>query len=366
MGNSKSGIDYYTKALNLSKQIQDNAAISFLYNNLGNCYLDLKNLNTAKNYIDSGFVIAKQNQSLSLLRNTYRALSKFETLNGDFLKADEYYDKYESYRDSVLNVEKIKAVSEIQTKYDVQAKEKEILTQRTKSAELEKKLYASFGIVASLVLTLLLFWQYSQNKLKKRELINLSKLNNERNRIARDLHDNLGAELTVVASKLDTKIFKTENGSDKNDLIQLADLTRNAGVVLRETVWSIKSEKLTVFSLKDKIEEHIQRIESNENLVFDVQSQDIEAELSPTVALNFFRITQEAISNILKYSNAKKANIKLDSKSLEIMDNGIGFEVNSIKKGYGLNNMETRTKEINAQFSIRSDQNGTTILVSLR
>jgi signal transduction histidine kinase len=361
--NSKLGIQYYQKALILYREIQDKNGLGFIYNNLGNCYLDIRSFDLAKKYIDSGFVLGKKLNSLGLIRNSYKSLSRFETLLGNYEKADTYFNSYEKLKDSILNVEKIKVVSEIKSKYDVQKKQKLILEERAKNAEVSKRLYATGGIAFSLGLILLAVWQRAAIRAKRNELETINKLAQERHRIARDLHDNLGAELTVVSSKLDTKIFRTEKNDEKSELEEIAKLTRNAGVVLRETVWSIKSEKLTVLSLKDKLEEFVQRLESRRLLSFDFITTENDVQLTPIIALNFFRISQEAIVNALKYAEAKSITIKIAPTFLEIKDDGKGFDLEIVKRGYGLNNMNFRAHEIGASLKIQSNNKGTSITV---
>jgi signal transduction histidine kinase len=364
-GNSQKGIMYYKKALELYKETKDLVGIGYIYLNLANCLLDVKELKDASSYIDSGFVIAKQLSSLPLIRDSYRALSRIETLKGNFSKADNFFEEYEKYRDSILNLEKVKAVSEIQTKYNLQAKEKELLKEKVANEKIQKQLYAVGGLALSLALVLLVFWQKNKLKLRRKEIETLNKLTQERNRIARDLHDNLGAELTIVSSKIDTKIYKTEKESEKKELELISEITRNAAVVLRETVWSINTESIDVRALKDKLDDYIQRIAGDHKIDFQINIENPNNLLTPMIALNFYRIIQEAVSNIIKYAGANEVMISISDKSIHIVDNGIGFNTSSFIKGYGINNMETRAKEMNGDFLIESSEKGTKLIIQL-
>jgi signal transduction histidine kinase len=363
-GNSSKGLEYYKKSLILSRETGDVLGSGFNYNNLANCYMDIGDKSISKLYIDSGFTIGKKTASLTLLKNSYRAFSRLETLKGNYTLADSYFEQYEQYRDSILTIDKVKAVSEIQTKYNLQAKEKQILQEKAVSEENKKRFYATGGLALSLALILFLVWQRQKLRLRKKEVETLNRLTNERNRIARDLHDNLGAELTIVSSKLDTKIYKTEKETEKVELEQIAELTRNANVVLRETVWSIKAEKLTVLSLTEKIKEFYARLENENSFALNVTIEEEQKELTPLLALNLFRISQEALTNVLKYANASKVEIQISSRSLTIQDDGQGFNLHTIKKGYGLTNMESRAKEFNGTFSVSSSNKGTKISVA--
>jgi signal transduction histidine kinase len=366
MGDSKKGVIFYKKALDLYRENQDRLGSGYIYFNLANCMLDLGQLNEASLFIDSGFVLAKQLESLPLTRDAYRALSRMESLKGNFSQADIYFEEYEKYKDSILNLEKVKAVSEIQSKYNLEKKEKDLMKEKASNEAIKKQLYAFGGLSVSLALLLFLFWQRHKLKLRKKEIESLERLTDERNRIARDLHDNLGAELTIVSSKIDTKIYKTEKQKDKEELEIISDLTRNAGIILRETVWSIKNEALTVRSLKDKIEEYIQRIDVETTIDFEIIVNNENTELTPMVALNFYRIIQEGISNILKYARASLVKITISENFVNISDNGCGFDPLLVKKGYGLNNMEARTKEMGGELAIKSNQKGTSIEITIK
>lgn len=326
--------------------------------------MDIGDKSISKLYIDSGFTIGKNTTSLTLLKNSYRAFSRLETLKGNYTLADSYFEQYEQYRDSILNIDKVKAVSEIQTKYNLQAKEKQILQEKAVSEENKKRFYATGGLAISLALILFLVWQRQKLRLRRKEVETLNRLTDERNRIARDLHDNLGAELTIVSSKIDTKIYKTDQDAEKEELEKIADLTRNASIVLRETVWSIKTEKLTLLSLTEKIKEFYQRLDIEESFSLNISSNDQQKELTPLLALNLFRISQEALTNVLKYANASHVEIQINSNSLSIKDNGKGFDIETIKKGYGLINMKSRVNEFNGTLSILSSNSGTSINVS--
>ncbi len=363
-GNSSKGLEFYKKSLILSRETGDVLGSGFNYNNLANCYLDIGDKSISKLYIDSGFTIGKNTTSLTLLKNSYRAFSRLETLKGNYTLADSYFEQYEQYRDSILNIDKVKAVSEIQTKYNLQAKEKQILQEKAVSEENKKRFYATGGLAISLALILFLVWQRQKLRLRRKEVETLNRLTDERNRIARDLHDNLGAELTIVSSKIDTKIYKTDQDAEKEELEKIADLTRNASIVLRETVWSIKTEKLTLLSLTEKIKEFYQRLDIEESFSLNISSNDQQKELTPLLALNLFRISQEALTNVLKYANASHVEIQINSNSLSIKDNGKGFDIETIKKGYGLINMKSRVNEFNGTLSILSSNSGTSINVS--
>jgi signal transduction histidine kinase len=123
----------------------------------------------------------------------------------------------------------------VQIEFETNEKEKELLGERIKAERFQSWLWI-LGLLLIIVLLTALSIQIKRTSEKRKLALKSSKdLEFERMRIARDLHDNLGAELTIVTSKLDTKIYKTEKELEKEELEQIAKQTRNAAIVLRET-----------------------------------------------------------------------------------------------------------------------------------
>lgn len=219
--------------------------------------------------------------------------------------------------------------------------------------------------------------RYAQKLKLEREIAMLRKLENERLRISRDLHDNVGAQLSYLITNLDWlsghSIHELSESDWQNRLQQLTDAGREAMLTLRETIWAISSTELTFENLADRFKQYALRmkgfaqdmqIEFNERL-------DINRTLTPATALHLFRIAQEAFHNAVKHSGAQKLNISFTcipgECSIVFMDNGHGFDLaNSHKEGhYGLQNMYTRAKEAQLQLDIESSSAGTRIRIAI-
>jgi signal transduction histidine kinase len=186
------------------------------------------------------------------------------------------------------------------------------------------------------------------------------KLKYEKDRISKDLHDNIGSQLTYLAKNLEKLKQKPENEYLKID--NLSEMTQNIAQDLRSMIWVINKEEISVKDLEDRLA----------NLVWKItgQIEDIEVSiranltkdiiLNPSQALNLFRIAQEALQNAIKYSKAQSIEIQLSTNTegnllLQIQDDGIGFNLNE-KRGekghYGLQNMESRAEEIGGKFKL--------------
>src|SRR5690606_18361179 len=139
---------------------------------------------------------------------------------------------------------------------------------------------------------------------------------------------------------------------------------------LRETVWALNNQSITSESFYDKFKDFaIKQSEFNigVNLIFEEEITN-NLTLKPNIALNLFRICQEAFNNSLKHSNATDIITELFSNEntflLVIKDNGNGFDLSQKKNGhFGLENMNSRAKEIGAECSVKSDESGTSVLI---
>jgi len=184
------------------------------------------------------------------------------------------------------------------------------------------------------------------------------KVMQERLRISRELHDNIGARLSHIISSLDIELFKNQ-GSDQLSVIN--SFARETMDQLRETIWAVGDRTIFYSELKQRIEHYI--VQTNSIATCNISMEDlsqIDFELNATQTINLFRIVQECINNALKYSQAKDVKVTFrdfdKSVSITVQDNGIGFNVSESRKlGSGLIGLEQRANEINATFNITSN-----------
>jgi len=362
--NLDGAIKNYELALKYYREANTKGGVSLVLVNLGNCYTDKKDYKKAEKLLKEGLELALETNSYYNIRHAYKFLTRLENLNGNYAKADTYFDLYVQNMDSIYNDKSTLALADMQVKYDTEQKELELAQEKIKT-----KNAAIWLLIAgiSIILLIVFVWYIAQRKriqAKNAELINLKNLERERIRIARDLHDNLGAELTMITSKIDAKSFKSTNESEKAELDELGAISRNANIVLRETIWSIHKESITIDELVTKAKEYCQRIFAGSSISFEVQGANLNVAISPALALHIFRIIQESTNNAFKYSNCKNVNVIINSHSTVISDDGAGFDFKTVRKGYGLQNIEVRAKEMNAQLTISSaEKKGTTISV---
>ena len=235
-----------------------------------------------------------------------------------------------------------------------------------------------FITIAALIFLVLLVYFINENNKKKyakqlQALENERQLKSERERISKDLHDNLGAYANAVLYNIEL-LEKEKTEGKRNDLIgDLKYASKDIITSLRETVWALKKERYTAEECFVRIRNFIQPLTRYYSQIhFKTEGEPSpDMELPYTKALNIVRIVQEAVSNSIKH--AQPANIIITSFftnnrwSIKVSDDGMGFDyikVKQLEQGNGLNNMQQRAAESGFEFSTESNENtGTTITI---
>lgn len=225
-----------------------------------------------------------------------------------------------------------------------------------------------------LMMTFQLF-RIQQKRKSEREMETLKKLEAERLRISRDLHDNVGAQLSYLITNLEWLADhpKTENNEWQSRLQKLGDTGREAMLTLRETIWAISSSELTFENLADRFKQYALRMAPFDGHIQLHFKEELTQEkvLSPTTALHVFRICQEAFHNALRHSGATFITISFrcgsDETYVSIRDNGHGFSPEQGQKTghYGLRNMQNRAQEAGLNMSLHSNSTGTEMVLHL-
>lgn len=207
-----------------------------------------------------------------------------------------------------------------------------------------------------------------------RELELQQRLQQERVRISRDLHDNVGANLAIIHTHLYQSAASTTDPEEQQRLNQIREYTKQTIDQLRQTIWAIQKEDLKVHDLEHKIYRLLHEyVGPQAHPTWEVNTTgDPSLHLSSNQALNLFRITQEAISNALRHSQASHLWVHFETLAdqelvVTVRDNGNGFDplADAPEDHYGLQNMRARAQDIAASFTIDSKP-GDGTLVRLR
>ena len=216
-----------------------------------------------------------------------------------------------------------------------------------------------------------IIWYLSRLKLK-RQVVQMQinqKIFEEKDRISKDLHDNIGSQISTLISGLDKiTITKTTANAER-----LSDYARNTLSELRETIWALNTDTVDLQILKNKLEELVFELRTNYDSIelefsFVFSTNHV---LNTQQALSFYRILQEAANNAIKHASCTKIciNLGINANLLRatIIDNGKGFDTTLRKKGhYGLDNMNDRASKLSIDYQLQSKINhGTRIILSI-
>lgn len=202
---------------------------------------------------------------------------------------------------------------------------------------------------------------------KKLQAIQIQEqLEYERQRISRDLHDNMGAYTSALMANVE-KLKYIQGNTKELDKIQ-----NNAEHILsslRETIWVLNNKEINIANFSDEFKNYCFNVLKNfDDISFEaIETLEENHLLKASDAINLNKILQEAFQNIIKHSKATKIFFTINaSKNLTIIlkDNGIGFDKSKKSSGNGLENMEWRATESKISLSIFSEANkGTTISI---
>lgn len=302
-------------------------------------------------------------------------------------------DSVAYYQIQFLNLNKkvndaavFKKTIELETKYQTAEKEKQLLQ---KEAEAKKK--TTTIIILSLLaffITIVGFLIYRQQRLKNvqqkqefelqsaiAQIENQNKLHEQRLAISRDLHDNIGAQLTFIISSVENLKFgfPAMDSLVKNHLTKISDFTKTTIVELRDTIWAMNANEFTFDDLSSRIYNFIEKAQSvkeNTAFKFTVDESLKNSKFSSLEGVNLYRTIQEAVNNAIKYADASEVSIQVQPNengiAIDISDNGKGFDLETIDLGNGIVNMQKRIEEIGGVFKIHSElDKGTQITISL-
>ena len=296
----------------------------------------------------------------------YEALARCYKIKGDQVAYQKMLEQIIQAKDSFYTARSEKAIAEVQTKYDVEQKENTIMRQKVtivqKNNQLLLILY--FALAVGIIAYFSLRNYRRKQKIKVNDAIekekSLSALavadaeENERQRIAADLHDNLGAYAASIASNLD--LFNADDFDDQYKTA-LQELNKNSQSIvsqLSDTIWALNRDNLTLTAISDRIKLFLNRIGKSygniDMVVLENINQDIE--LKSTHAFHLFRIMQEAITNAVKHSRTDRLEILFEEGmgwKVVIKDYGIGTSGDTkVKKvnGNGLRNMRARASAV--------------------
>lgn len=372
----------YLNVIKNAERTKDSNLISSAYLYYGNHFVLKERYDSAIYYNRAGI------NYLKTTRDTSSYIASLLIQSSLFEKIKDYKNAFYTLKQLNEVGEKLqfnetrKKISDIRIKYDTEKKEQDL---KLKNIQLNQSKQRSnfiltLGILVIVVLiTVALFiyfrirWKHKIaaeiEKIKKEQEIFESK-EQERTRIARELHDNIGSTISFISNKTELILKnQAESSFNREDLIQVKESAQEVMGDLRETLWALNARQISNIDLADKLKVYIKK---HALIPVSIREQlDDEKNIPNESALAIFRCCQEIINNSNKYSEARQLNVFISSSAgscfeITISDDGKGFDPDEKEGRYGLRNIKSRMKEIQAEFSLVSAPGrGTEIKISL-
>lgn len=392
---NRKGLEYYKKAFAIYQKLNSRLGLGVISINIANVYSEIGMADSAEAYLQTGLRNSLFTKSYKQIKHAYEGLAQLEKSRGNYKKAFDYMMLVSDYKDSVQFFQGNNAISEMYAKYETAEKERQLAQSRLNNAEKDKTIAQTelkatkekekrliwSAVAALLILGSIIFIRYLARKrkaalleveaTKKTEQLRREReLNEQKISISRELHDNIGSQLTYMISSMDNLTYKVrENDAVAGTITELSNFGRGTMQELRSTIWAINTEDGSVELLFRKLEELRPKIPIALSLKNDLKEN---VPLKAVEMLNLYRIAQEALQNCLKYADATEFSLHCATGAdggivLTFTDNGKGFDTIRAGIGNGLRNMRHRCEQIGGTFGIVSSEGtGTRLECALR
>lgn len=377
----KKDIYYSLKAKNLLS-----AANS--YNLIAECFLEIKEYNLARRYIDSCKPLIAEIEELPPTLNNMLVEAKYYKYTGNLNKAAEFYDKYIHFKDSVTKTDNESKLINQQVSFELYQKES-LLTEKEKIIQKNKLLsehqktqrsYLLLGIVVLAFIVILLVINTQMNKRRQAELFIKNKhiiqqktaIENalkEKEFLIKEIHHRVKNNLQIISSMLNLQAETIDNAAAK-EVLQESRLRINSMALIHQLLYS-KNNMLNV-SISDYLSTLLNQIEKSysgvsSKIITDLKCDNINIDLDTAIPLGL--IVNELVTNSYKHAFKKtdsglinisfSKNETTNTYILSVRDNGSGFDVSKLKtNSLGMELIHMLAEQLNSKINFRND-NGT-------
>jgi two-component system, NarL family, sensor kinase len=377
------------KSLQLSRELQSSQGIAnSLYNIAYANYFNGNNAVAGK-YINEALDIAIKDSVQDVLKNIYIVLSYITAKDNDFKTSLWAKHKSDSIQEAVLNEQVVRTTTELEKKYESEKKGKQIILQQS---QLEKRKLLNYVLISSaaalLILSLLGYRTYNQKKKLQQQRIAeletqqqltateavLKGEEQERTRLAKDLHDGLGGMLSGIKYSFNTMkgnlIMTPENTRAFEHSMDMLDSSIKE---MRRVAHNMMPEVLVKFGLNTALEDFCDDINQTGALQVSYQSIGMnDAVIEQITAITIYRVVQELINNTMKHSSAKTAIVQMSKTyqriNITVEDDGKGFNTDILEESEGIGwvNIRSRIGYLQGTLDVQSEPGkGTSVHIEL-
>jgi signal transduction histidine kinase len=379
-GRYDQAIAAYKKSLERPPQVGENPKSDLsAYINLASLYNKLEQPSAAIEHARRGFDILEQHPQLfNFSEGLHYAIAESHYRLGNIAEGSRYMQQYRALLDTVFSEKAALSLAEMEKRYESVQKDNTILQQQQtiQQKELEIQKYTLWSVLAIsvvLILSMVVFSLFKRKQafvrqasleLRLAEQKEVARIQEERLRISRELHDNIGSYLTLMAASVEQ--LQGRNGHAK----EFQYLQDNLSVTMRElrkTVWLLNRQQVSVDEVTIRLRDFFKPLHQNGTRIMVTAEGNTEQNLTEIQTTHLFRIAQEAINNAYKHAGCKQVSVTLmvedrERLCLTVEDDGKGFDFSKIVPGSGISNMKSRMEELQGELTIHSHPGKGTVI----
>ncbi len=389
LGNFDSAAYYFQKSYSVSEKSNYGYGKAESLLQLGAVLISQKKYTEAEGYLLKGVKQAESIGYFNMLDEGYKYLSDVYGLTGRYKLAYEYFQKYKEVNDSAISLASKKYAAELEKKYESAKKDKQIVIQQS---QLQRTTITNYILFASaailLIFSLLAYRNYNQKKRLQQQRISeletekkltateavLKGEEQERTRLAKDLHDGLGGMLSGIKYSFQTMkgnlVLTPDNAMAFERSIDMLDSSIKE---MRRVAHNMMPEALVKFGLDTALKDFCNDINQSGALQVSYQSIGMEGEnVEQTTAITIYRIVQELINNTMKHAAAKTAIVQVSKEgshiNITVEDDGKGFDTALLKgvNGIGWSNIQSRVEYLKGNLDVQSEPGkGTSVHIEI-
>lgn len=370
-----SAITFINKAIEIDTKLKSVINLGADYVSLADIYVSLNMIDSANHYFEIAMNTFRKNNNLNHLLSLYKYKKSFSQTRNNHQETIILQDSIQSIESRINIINLKRSVELLNIEFESERKSNEIVE---KSLRLRNQQFIIIILSLSALISIIVFLGFygslkrknrqrqAEQNLKLLEVSAESELR-ERERIAKDLHDNIGQKLAVVQMQVSSVEEIKELESTSLLIKDLAKDIRN----ISHNLYPAKLEIGLVEALKALTEQL--NFSGGINAKIDTQNYSEIIKLDKSLRLILYRIVQEFIHNSLKHSSAQNILISLKIEDevlvLELTDDGVGIDIDKLKtsNGLGFNNIQKQIKEISGEFQVISSVgNGMKQIIKIR
>jgi two-component system NarL family sensor kinase len=381
---------YFQKSFEVSKKYNYSYGKAEARLQLGAIAILQKRYKVAEDYLLAGIEDAKAINYFGMLDDGYKYLSDIYVVTGRYKEAYEFFQKHKEYSDSLISMDSKRYATELEKKYESEKKESQIKLQ---AAHIKQKGILNYillgSAVALLVISLLAYRNYKHKQ--KLQQIKIAELETEkqltateavlkgeeqeRTRLAKDLHDGLGGMLSGIKHSFGNMKQNLIMTSDNQQAFERSmDMLDSSIKEMRRVAHNMMPESLLKFGLDIALRDFCIDISANTPLQVNYQSMGLtDVQFEQTKSISIYRIVQELIHNSLKHASAQTALVQISNVDEEIIveveDDGVGFNIDELKqaKGIGWSNIQSRVDFLKGKLDVQSEPGkGTSVHIEFK